>query len=323
MRPFDRTPLLFCVASLGLQGFAIGASADDEQGTNAPPGYASPLEAFEARRDALAKRDWRKAFASLTPEVQDTEIFYLGLGWLWVEEGMEGGPFDGLGEAERKEGMARLRATMKKYGLDAERLWTEYDKRYLAAHGVDLAKIKVELRRRGRERMERRFKGHPAERAEVEKYIKEHPEVADQFLLPPEPGEAPDPSLPELDDELLENVIPTLVTDRSAFYEAASEIFTPKVKRKSGYDDDFGNLKGLKVSGDTAKGWIVWSRSRMENGTRDVWEPVRVLRKFRRLDGRWYNDYTSDDLTHFDDAEAKGSRSEPRGESGGVERRRP
>jgi hypothetical protein len=242
----------------------------------------------------------------LTPEVQDTEIFCLGMGWLLVEGGLEGGPFDGSGEAGRKERMARLRATMKKYGLDDERLWTEYDKRYLAAHGVDLAKIKAELRRRGRERMERRFKGHPAERAEVEKYLKEHSEAADQFLLPPEPGEEPDPSLPELDDGLLEEVIPNLVTDRSAFYEAASEILTPRIKRKSGYDDVFGDLQGLTVDGDTAKGWVVWSRSRMENGTRDVWEPVRVLRKFRRLDGRWYNDDPSNDLTRFDEAEAKG-----------------
>jgi hypothetical protein len=218
--------------------------------------------------------------------------------------------------------MARLRATMKKYGLDAERLWTEYDKRYLAAHGVDLAKIKAELRRRGRERMERRLKGHPAERAEVEKYIKEHPEDADQFLLPPEPGEEPGPSLPELDDELLDMVIPTLITDRSAFYEAASEIFTPKTKGKSGDDDVFGNLKGLRVTGDTAKGWIAWSRSHVEKGTRDVYEPVRVLRKFRRLGGRWYNDDTGD-LAHFDDAEAGGGAKRPREKPGGPEPGRP
>lgn len=323
MRPFDPTAFLFCAASLVSLGAAVDALAGEGPATDAPPGYASPQEAFEARRDAVARRDWRRAFASSTPEVQDAEVSLLGFGWLLVEGGMEGGPFDGPGEEGRKEGRVKLRATMKKYGLDAERLWAEYDKRYLASHGVDLAKIKAELRRRGRERLERRLQEHPDERAEVEEHLKEHPEDADLFLLPPDPGEEPDPSLPDLDDPLLIAVILALVADKAGFYEEASEIFTPRAKDESGYVDVFGNLKGVTVAGDSAKGWIRWSRSVMRNGTRDVWKPVRVLRKFRRLDGRWYNDSPWEDLTDYDQDEGDGLRGGPREETGAVDRSLP
>ena len=313
MRPFARIILLCCVASLAPLGFATGAPADDRPGTSTPPGYPYPREAFEAGRDALARRDWRTLFNSLTPEAQDAQVFLLGLGWLMLEGGMEGGPFDRLDEAGRKEGMSRLRATMKKHGLDGERLWAEYDKRYLAAHGVDLAKIKADLRRRGRERLERYLKEHPAERAEVEEAIREHPEDADLFLPPPGPGDEPDPALPELDDTILARVIPTLVTDRAGFYEAASEILTPKVKHWGGYDDVFGDLKGPVVTGDAAKGWVAWTRSQIKNGTRDLWEPVRVVRTFRRRDGGWYNESMPDDQTPDEEPGAKPSPKVPRG----------
>jgi hypothetical protein len=312
------------MASLGLQGFAVGTPADDEPGTDAPPGYASPRDAFEARRKALARRDWRTVFASSTPEVQDAEVMVLGQFWIYIEDGMEGGPFDGLPEAERRAGMARMRAVMKKHGWELQELWAEHDERYLAAHGVDRAKIVADLRKRGRERMEEaRKKATAEERKEFDDFLKEHPEAVDEFILLP--GEKPNPPVPEPDLELFFKIMEARLTDKAGFYEEASEIFTPKPKTKDkpGDADAFGDLKGLIVTGDSAKGWIVWNRSQMVNGTRDVWPAVRVLRKFRRLDGRWYNDDASEDRTRFDAAEAVGVPIAPTPVSGGAERRRP
>lgn len=326
MRAFDRTALLFCVASLGPQGFAIGASADDAPRTYAPPGYASPQEAFDARRDAVARRDWRKVFASLTPEVQDEEVMNLAYFWIYIEDGMEGGPFDKLPEAERRAGMARMRAVMKKHGLELQELWAEHDKLYQAAHGVDRAKIVADLRKRGRERMEEaRKKATAEERKEFDDFLKENPEAVDEFIFLP--GEKPNAPVPEPDLELFFKIMEARITDKAAFFEEASEIFEPKPKPKTrdkpGDENVFGDLKGLIVTGDSAQGWIVWNRSQMVNGTRDVWPPVRLLRKFRKLDGRWYNDDLPGDRTRFDAAEAVGVPIAPTPVSGGAERRRP
>jgi len=321
MRGYYQIVPLASVLSMGIQPPAVNAQGADAKAAQAQPGYSSPAEAFEARRRALARRDWRTVFASSTPEVQDDEVLILGQFWIYIEDGMEGGPYDGLPEPERKAGMARMRAVMKKHGLVLQEIWAEHDRQFHAAHGVDRAKIVADLRKRGRERMEEaRKKATTEERKEFDDFLKGHPEVVDEFILLP--GEKPNPPIPEPDLELFFKIMMSRITDKAAFHEEASELFKPKTKDKDkdkpGDADVFGDLKGLIVTGDSAKGWIVWSRSQMVNGTRDVWPPVRVLRKFRRLDGRWYNDDLSEDRTHFDDAKADGLPRGPREEAGGA-----
>ena len=80
------------------------------------------------------------------------------------------------------------------------------------------------------------------------------------------------------------------VADKAAFYEEVSEIIRPRGQEAPESTHDFGELQGVAVSGDSASGWVVWSR---KEGRRIV----RLLRKFRRVDGRWFNDDETWDYT--------------------------
>src|SRR5262245_48756448 len=103
MRGIRRIVLLLCLGSMAIHALVFAARGADEPAAQAPPGYSSPREAFEARRKALARREWRTSFASSTPAVQDLEVENLVRCWTLMEAGVEPGPFDGneLGEAER------------------------------------------------------------------------------------------------------------------------------------------------------------------------------------------------------------------------------
>ena len=211
---------------------------------------------------------------------------------LYFDEGMEGGPFK---VDERGAGMAKMRVIMKKHGLELPEIWAEYNKRYLATHGVDLAKLGAEIMKRERGRREISRKKYPTEWEELENYLKEHPEANDTIFFPPGPDEEPDPPLPELDDELFAKATETMmsrVTIKAAFYEEASEIIRSTGDEAPNWVSDSEDLRGVAVSGDSARGWVVWNfRGR---------EPTRLLQTFRRLDGRWYNDNETWDLTYFE-----------------------
>jgi hypothetical protein len=293
---------------MGIPTRDIAARGAGEVAAQAPPGYPSPREAFEARRKALARRDWRTSFASSTPAAQELEVANLVGSWVLMESGLVADPFVKLGVFERIAGKARLRALMKMHGFELTELWAEYDKGYRAAYGVDLAKWKAEIRKRRRERTERYLKDHPLEREEFEKLLRDSPEVDH---VPPGPGEAPDPPppAPEFDDELLLKTIKTVasrVTDKAAFYEEVSEILHVRGQEAPELIYDFGDLQGIAVSGDSARGWIVWNRHHVyEAGVKKVSGSEHLLRKFRRLDGRWFNDSETWDYTRFDPKEVQ------------------
>jgi hypothetical protein len=110
------------------------------------------------------------------------------------------------------------------------------------------------------------------------------------------------------DEQLLETfkTMASRVPDKAAFYEEASETLRTMGQEAPEFVYDFGDLQGIAVSGDSARGWVVWNRDHVyENGVKKVSGTVRLLRKFRKLDGRWFNDNETWDYTHFDPEEVK------------------
>ncbi|WP_165223794.1 hypothetical protein [Aquisphaera insulae] len=195
-----------------------------------PPGYASPREAFEARRKALAGRDWRTAFASSTPAVQGQEVENLVSFWVVFETGGGiGGPFVGNEPdfAAQEAIEARFRETMKKHGL------------VFPLFGFGL-------------------------------------------------------------EERIKAMTPRDADKMASFYEEVSEIMWGGRQEASDSVDGFGDLQGIEVSGDTARGWVAGNRDQVhQDGAKKAAKPVRRLWKFRRLNGRWFNDgMTSDPADH-------------------------
>ena len=235
--------------------------APEKQVTTQPvKGYSSPQEAFNAMRVAGDRRDWRTAFASLTSTNQDAAVF---------------GLFDDCSFCE--EGKPKVRAAMKKYGLETGKVMAEYSKEYRQKHGIDLDKLAAEA--------EKHFKEH------AEKYLKAHPEIARSpgiaIPMPYEPGEKTGPSPPPVDGEILSKVVLRMVTDKIGFYEEACEAIRPKVKDI--LTPDYGDLEGLKVSGDRATGWVAVTRYHLGGNTKEAEAPVRVECCFRKVNGKWYN----------------------------------
>ncbi len=102
------------------------------------------------------------------------------------------------------------------------------------------------------------------------------------------------------DIELEARVIPSQLGDEAGFYEEAMELIKPRVVAPGQEDYVFGDLQGVTASGDTARGWVVCRSEIRVNGVREAIKPGRVLCRFRRMNGRWYNDNREGDLTRYD-----------------------
>lgn len=241
---------------------AIGADPGPEKKVTTEPvrGYSSPREAFNAMRVARDRRDWRTVFASLTSTNQDAAVF---------------GLFDDCSFCDERK--PKVRAAMKKYGLEIGKVMAEYSKEYQQKHGIDLDKLAAEAQKHNKEH--------------AEKYMKAHPEIARTpgiaIPMPYEPGEKPEPSLPPVDGEILSKVVLRMVTDKIGFYEEACEAIRPKVKDI--LEPDCGGLEDLKVSGDKANGWVTVTPYHLAGNTKEADAPVRVECCFRKLNGKWYN----------------------------------
>jgi hypothetical protein len=253
-----RVVILLSVLFGSIELLAAGEGAPGKRLPQTPRGYASPREAFEGRRTAIARRDWRTAFSSLTPESQEAEVYNLCAGWIWIECDGECGPIDGPGESDsqRKAGVARLRAITKK-------------------HGVDLEKVRVE-------------------------YVRRHHDTPSVNL---------DATLDEF--ERMSRIAAAKVTNKAAFYEEATELFTRKVR--DDLDPDYGDLQGLTVSGDRARGWVLKTTyclvgSSSGQPLRKLAGTYRLERCFRRIGGRWFVDKVENESKHFlDDGKGAGS----------------
>lgn len=225
MRAVCMSMLMTCLGAMGVQTPEAAARGADGP-AQAPPGYPSPREAFESRRNALAARDWRTSFASSTSVARGQEVENLVRYWRLMESGrIKGpGPEDTYGQPRRSPEAARLSAVMKKHDV-------EWPKSVLSSIS---------------------------------------------FLL---------------DEEKLIKTMASRVVDKATFYEEASELIWPRGKEAPELIHDFGDLQGVTETGDTADGWIVWTRTGAPGS-------VRLLRKFRRVDGRWFNDSETWNYTH-------------------------
>jgi hypothetical protein len=183
----------------------------------------------------------------------------------------------------------------KTHGLELQKFQAEYQKR----NEVGVDNIVAERRKREIEQFRAYWKEHPEEREEGEKLFKEHPEYFGTGITELQPGERLPPDLLEPYLELEARVILSQLIDKAGLYEEAMELLKPKVVVPGQEDYVFGDLQGVTVSGDTARGWVVCNSDIHIGGVREPYKPGQVLCRFRRLNGRWYNDNREGDLTPY------------------------
>ena len=321
MHNIGRAILLFCALSGSVRTLAGDDRGGDKEAVQAPLGYSSPQEAFQARRTAIARRDWRTAFNSMTPETQDQAVVEIAWAWLWLGSGGTGHetpwdraypprwpgdryyvlgtletPWDSLGTAACDATIARVRTMTKSHGLEIQKFQAEYQKRGIVAED----NIVAERRTREMDQMRGYLKEHPEQREEGEKLLKEHPEYFGTGITELQPCERLRPDLLEPYIELEARVILSQLIDKAGFYEEAMDLVKPTIVAAGQEDYIFGDLQGVTVSGDTARGWVVCHSEIPVNGNREAIKPGRVLCRFRRMNGRWYNDNREGDLTRYD-----------------------
>jgi hypothetical protein len=259
----------------------------------------------------------------MTPETQDQAVVEIAWAWLWlgasrhsrhetpwsrsypptwpgdrweVLESDGRTPWDKLGKAAREATIAKVRTMTKAHGLDIQKFEAEYKHRYV----VGLAKIWMERRKREMDEIKGYLKEHPEERKEGEGLFKEHPEYFGTGITVPQTGERRRPGLlgPDMGPEA--RVILSQLVDKAGFYEEAMELLKPKVVAPGQEDYVFGDLQGVTVSGDTARGWVVCLSEIHVDGVREAIKPGPVLCRSRRMNSRWYNDTREGDLTRYD-----------------------
>jgi hypothetical protein len=321
MRKVGRAIILLCALPGSIRTLAADGRGGDKEAGQPPRGYSSPQEAFQARRIATARRDWRTAFASMTPATQDQAVVEIAWAWLWLGSGATGHerpwgrsypprwpgdrfyvlgvdetPWDGLGKTARDAAIARVRKITKAHGLELRKFQAENEKRGLV--GED--EIVAERRKREIEQLRQYLKEHPEEREEGEKFLREHPEAFGTGITELQPCERLRHDLLEPDIELEARVILSQFVDKAGFYEEAMELIKPRVVAPGQEDYVFGDLQGVTATGDTARGWVVCQSEIHVNGDREAIKPGRVLCRFRRMNGRWYNDNREGDLERYD-----------------------
>jgi len=250
-----RAFLLLCALSGSVRTLAGDDRGGAKDAAQAPRGYSSPQEAFQARRAAIARRDWRTSFSSMTPETQEQAVVEIAWAWLWlgasrhsrhetpwsrdyppnwpgdrweVLESDGGTPWDKLGKAAREATIAKVRTMTKTHGLELQKFRAEYEKRF-AVDPLDPDKIVTERRKREMDKRRAYWKEHPEEREEGEKFFKEHPEYLGTGITESQPCERLRPGLLEPDMELEARVILSQLIDKAGFYEEAMELLKPKV----------------------------------------------------------------------------------------------
>jgi hypothetical protein len=321
MHKVGRAILLLCALSGSVRTLADDDRSSNKESDRPPCGYSSPEEAFQARRAAIARRDWRTAFSSMTPEIQDQAVVEIAWAWLWLGSGATGHespwdrgdaprwpgdrydvlgnlrtPWDGLEKATRDAAIARVRTMTNSHGLQIQKFQAEYQKRGIVGEDG----IVAERRKREIEQCRAYWKEHPEEREEGEKLFKEHPEYFGTGITVPQPCERLRLDLRTPDIELEARVILSQLIDKAGFYEEAMDLAKPTVVAPGQEDYVFGDLQGVTVSGDTARGWVVCHSEIHVNGVREAIKPGRVICRFRRMNGRWYNDNREGDLTRYD-----------------------
>jgi hypothetical protein len=190
--------------------------ADDAPRPEAPTGYSSPAEAFDAFRNARGKGDWRQVFRCCTPKTQDHLVFEA-----YFSCRMNEGP--------------KTSALIKAQGADEAAIDAAYNKLYQKRHGVDLAKLTAEHEAKVAAASEAYFKKQGKSKTANGGALVEVPDFS--AGLPP---------LPPRDDALYREAVISQIANHAGFYAAATNLFAT--------DDDkqIGKLERITVRGDTA-----------------------------------------------------------------------
>ena len=208
------------------------------------------------------------------------------------------------GKMDARQRRQKLRTMMKKYGLESGKVWGESIGKSTAKSTVLTLKS---CRRKPRSTNASALRG--IARSILKSAIRS---LGTLLPFPVNLGEEPGPSLPPVDQVLLSKVALKMVTDKAAFCEEVKEFMTPKVPKVKDPLDlayDYGDLEGLIESGNTAKGWVAGTMYHLQGqpGKPDVKvadPPQRLLRCFRKLNGRWYNDTEKGDFQPRDEKRA-------------------
>jgi hypothetical protein len=241
-------------------------------------GYASPMEAYNAHREALKNRDWPTVFHSTAPGDR-MGLFFPG--------------FDACILCDKlKEQDAH--AILKKYRIDRDEMMRQYEKKYLEIYGIDLAKLQADYQKKCEEYEEKYRAQHGVDLFPWKKIPQLTPKGP--YTLP---RDYPQFTPPPPDEQLLTYLAYQLLNDKEGFVVEVSKLV---------FDSEnslprLGNLEQLKIAGDKARGsynqtvGITRYTSFDREGKKTDYYQTRKTIHFRRINGRWFvGEYTEEDF---------------------------
>jgi hypothetical protein len=215
-------------AALFLAGAPAVYSDDAKPAPQASIAYFSPQEAFDGWRAAIEKHDWRTAFLSETPPARDADVF---------------DAYFGCAMKVTMKRRTKLSAVLEKFGVDdaSGRITTEYNRRYMDKHGVDIGKLKTERQAREDKLVAEFFKKRAASG------VRDDPDVA----VPTTIDESQlGPPLPPDDNALLRSAVVDSISDKLGFYAAVHDILDSDRPA----NPRIGPLERITIKGDAAEG---------------------------------------------------------------------
>lgn len=249
------------VLPLGLAMLVANVSYGGRPEATPPLGYKSPVAVYSAYRNAREKGDWRTVFFCMTPRSRDGEVFPAYDGCLFRQHD------------------PKVRAVMKKYGVEVDKVMKRYVEEYKKKHGVALPTEEIA--------------GRDVEKPKTDKPTVSGALAASADSVAPVPNGPPPPSLPPVDNDILRKLVLQMVTDKAGFYAEAMETYLPHGRQSDSLLPEYSNLEELRVSGDEATGRVTMTTFMLRGapGEPERREKSLVIRGqalFRRLDGRWF-----------------------------------
>jgi hypothetical protein len=220
--------------------------------------YSSPQEVFDVYRDARNKWDFLTMLSCATVEWQETAVFDAYSGCL---EHMEN---------------PKVIKLLKDYGADDKTIEPEFFKRYKEKHGIDIEKMFSDRKKAAENATEARKKeqqSNPSSR-DNSTTLKQTP--TEEYL----------PPLPPFDQDLMQKVVYSAISDKAGFCKAVEDIISHGEP-----PEPLGKLEHLKVEGNTAEGRAKTTLYHIEGGPRKedkkVRQEVDVVIGFHKSNGGW------------------------------------
>ncbi len=179
-------------------------------------------------------------------------------------------------------GSKKIDAVMKKYRLESDGVFHEYAVKYRGKHGVDLEKQTIQVKSDAAKRLNgQQEQAAGSETGSSKPNASKNGEGQSAFPL-------------EIDEEVLQDVVLRLVTDKVAFYEEANKALYPLAGTLLPSLNKIGVLSDLKVSDNEASGKVAVTSYHLEglNEVDTVREdhPHDAPVHFRKVNGRWFLD---------------------------------